>query len=93
MTEEMHTFTIALNPDDPLEKSWSDFACKLADDGAQEEQIAMMQLAFYVGAMQTFARIIRSTEDGEMFATTMTALSAELADIMKQGNYPTMGSA
>jgi len=97
MTEEIPVVEVEVHSDRSLKDAWKRFAQDLYFSGASDNELNSMELAYYMGAIQTFSRISAAAQtDSKTFTRVMIELKDEIDARMKNAsalNEPAQGSA
>ena len=84
----LHNLTIMVDADNSLPESWGAFADMLQKAGAGNDQIGMMQLAYYLGAAQVFTCVEEvATTDRETFNAAMREMHKDIDQVLERSRH------
>jgi hypothetical protein len=96
MTDVFNVVYADIKPERSLKDTWAEFATSLRAGGVGDEQLGDMEIAFYMGAAQTFLNIdVASKVNSHTLSRIMTDIYRDVDAHMKrnQDKYNTEGNA
>ena len=74
---------VVLDAENSLHEAWAEFAERLEDSGAAQYQIESMQMAFFMGAAQTYAITMANARGSrDQFIDTMNFIAADIDGVL-----------